>query len=207
MNASRIRGWLLQLPKPSMIRVTIGDGDPVLLKPGRSFVRTAESVVALSGELVECLDSAGVVLRALRLDTADSRRSDAPEIPEAAKGDPQVAMFMLYANLLHRAYEHSTEVAFNKMVELAEGQRAHTESIEARLERTESALRKNLAEQIDDAFERADELAARAEGENGEGGAAGLQNMIASQFLAGAMSSKPAPSPPTKSNGRSNGKA
>ena len=124
MNASRIRGWLLQLPKPTMIRVTIGDGDPVLLKPGRSFVRTAESVVALSGELVECLDSTGVVLRALRLDSPDARRSDAPEIPEAMKADPQIGLLMLFANLLHRAYEHSTEVAFNKMVELAEIGRA-----------------------------------------------------------------------------------
>lgn len=207
MNASRIRGWLLQLPKPTMIRVTVGDGEPVLLKPGRSFVRTAESVVALSGELVECLDGSGVVLRALRLDSPDARRSDAPEIPEAAKGDPHVAMFMLYANLLHRAYEHSTEVAFTKMVELAEGQRAHTESIEARLERTESALRKNLAEQVEDAFERADELAARAAEGEGDGAAGGLQSMIAQTFLSGALSAKPPTAPPTKTNGKSNGKA
>jgi hypothetical protein len=53
INLSRIRGFLLQLPKPAKVRVTAGDGEPQEIKLARSAARTAESIEALGVDLVE----------------------------------------------------------------------------------------------------------------------------------------------------------
>ena len=107
MNPSRIRGFLLQLPKPALVRVT-GEGEPQELKPGKSYAKLAETIAALHVDLVECLDAKGMVLRAVRREAEESHRSDAADIPEALKSDPHVAMITHFANLIHRAFELST---------------------------------------------------------------------------------------------------
>lgn len=194
--SARIRGFLLQLPKPSRIRVTAGDGEPQEIKPGRSYAKVADSIEALGVDLIECLDVDGSVIRALRLSTVDARRSDAAEIPAGIAVDPQALMLTHFANLLHRAYEHSTEVAFTRLVELAERLSAHTESIEARLAQTEAALRRAQSDQIDDALERAQEVVAKTE--NGEGG--DMLQQMAAAFLQGKMQNGAAGKP--SSNGK-----
>jgi hypothetical protein len=201
MNLARLRGFLLQLPKPAKIRVTCGDGEPQEIKPGRSYARTAESIAALGVDLVECLDSEGVVLRALRLSDSDAHRSDAAPVPTGIEADPQALMLTHFANLLHRAYEHSTEVAFTRLVELAERLSSHTESIEARLAQTEAALRRAQTDQIDDALERA-QAAIEAGGGAGAGG--DLMQQMAGAWLQGKMQQAASPAP--KPNGARNGK-
>jgi hypothetical protein len=184
MSAGRIRGFLLQLPKPHIVRVT-GDGEPQELKPGKSYAKLAETIAALNPDLVECLDSSGAVLRATRLGTEDARRSDAAEVPAVLSTDPHAAMLTHFANLLHRAYEHSTEIAFTRMVELVEKMGDRSDSIEQRLERAEARNRALLQDQVDDAFERAAEQAAAAGGESGD-----LGTQIVGSFINGAMNGK-----------------
>lgn len=169
MNASRLRGFLLQLPKPTMVRVT-GDGEPQELRPGKSFAKLAETIIALGPELIELLDKEGKVIRATRLDSDESRRSDAAPIPDALKGDPETIRITHFANLIHRAYEHSSEVAFNRLVDLVERMNDRSDSIEQRLERAEARNRQLLQDQVDDAFERAQEQAAAASAEGGDFG-------------------------------------
>lgn len=207
MNLARIRGFLLQLPKPALIRVSTADGEPQELKPGRSYARTAESITALGVDLVECLDAEGKLLRALRLSETDAHRSDAAAIPTGIEADPQALMLTHFANLLHRAYEHSTEVAFVRLVELAERLSSHTESIEARLAQTESQLRRAQNDRIEDAFDRAQEVLEKSATEGGQGD---FMNQMASAWLAGKMqhgaSAAPAPAAAKNGNGKSNGK-
>lgn len=191
MNASRVRGWLLQQPKPHLVRVTSGDGEPQELRPSRSYAKTAESIVALGPDLVECLDSDGKLLRALRLTGADAARSDAAEIPEGLKSDPAALQLTHFANLIHRAYEHSTEIAFTKMVELVERIGDRSDAIEQRLERTEAANRRMAQEQIDDAFERAQEAAEQKQNEGGD-----VLSQMAGAFLSGARMPGAAPAKP-----------
>ena len=181
MNTGRIRGFLLQLPKPAMVRVT-GDGEPQELKPGRSYSKLAETILALAPELIECLDADGKVLRATRMEGAEQRRSDAAEIPDGLKADPNALMLTHFANLLHRAYEHSTEVAFTRLVELTDRMNDRSDSIEQRLERQEATNRKLLQDQVDDALDRAEEAAAKA-AEGGEN--AGLGEQLLSSFMGG----------------------
>jgi ribosomal protein L17 len=186
VNQGKIRGFLLQLPKPSLVRIT-GDGEPQELKPGKSYTKTAETICALAPELIECLDSDGKVIRAMRTDTPEAQRSTAAELPQVLQTDPHAAMLTHFANLLHRAYEHSTEIAFTRLVELTERMGDRADAIEQRLERTESANRRLLQDQVDDAFERAQEVAeqAAAAGQSGDL----LQNM-AGAFLSGHLQPK-----------------
>jgi hypothetical protein len=179
-SLARIRGFLIQLPKPVKIRVSAGDGEPQEIKPARSYARTAESIEALGIDLIECLDKDGVVLRALRLSEPESRRSDAADIPKGIEADPNALMLSHFANLLHRAYEHSTEIAFTRLVELAERLSAHTESIEARLAHTESALRREQSDRIDEAYERAREAV-----EKGDASSDPLMQQMMAAFMGG----------------------
>lgn len=197
MSLARIRGFLIQLPKPTKIRVSAGDGEPQEIKPARSYARTAESIEALGVDLIECIDKDGVVLRALRLSEPDARRSDAADVPKGIEADPQALMLSHFANLLHRAYEHSTEIAFTRLVELAERLSAHTESIEARLAHTESALRREQTDRIDDAYERAREVLEKGD----------TSDPLMQQMMAAFMSAQVRPPSPPSNGGKANGKA
>lgn len=203
MNARTIRGWLLRQPRPALLRLTTGDGEPTELRPGRSFAKTAESIEALNPELIEALDDDGKLLRATNLREAEVASEDAT-VPPGLAGSPEAAMITHFANLLSRAYQHSTDVAFTKMVELVERMGDRADSIEARLERSESEYRKTVNQQIRDAFKRAEEIAdAQADGDASYG------EQLAGALLGG-MGGMGAPEPPAKPNGRSrrpNGKA
>lgn len=200
MNVARIRGFLLQQPRPAVVRVTCNDGDPQELNTkGRSFAKLADTITALGADLIECVDAEGKIIRAARVSSAEARRSDAAEVPALLQTDPHAAMLTHFANLLHRAYEHSTEIAFVKMVEVMERIGDRAEAIEQRLERTEAQNRRLVQEQVEDAFERAAEEATKA-AEGAEGG--GLLQQMAGAFMSGQMQS--AVKPPVKANG--NGK-
>jgi hypothetical protein len=186
MNVQRIRGFLLQLPRPAVVRIS-GDGEPQSIKPGKSFAKTAETIEALDPELIECLDAEGKVLRAMRTDSADSQRSAAAAIPAVLSADPETARLTHFADLLHRAYEHSTEIAFAKLVDVMERMNERSDAIEQRLERTESANRRLLQDQVDDAFERAQEVAAAA-----APGAGGIGDQMMGAFLSGKLQGPPA---------------
>ena len=181
MSVSRVRGFLIQVPKPTSVRVT-GDGEPQIIKPGKSYAKCAESILALGGDLVEALDSEGNVLRATRLGIVDAQRSEAAPVPDALKEDPQALLMTHFANLIHRAYEHSSEVAFSKLGELVEKLGDRSEAIEARLERTEAQNRRLYQEQVEDAFDRARELAEQRPEQGG-----GLVEQMAGAFLSGQL--------------------
>jgi hypothetical protein len=183
MNARKIRGFLLQNPKPSMVRVSGAECDSQELKPGRNYARCAETIEALAVDLIECFDAGGKLLRAHRVDSDDDEEqsSDVP-LPPGLAADPNALMLTHFANLLHRAYKHSTEIAFVKMVDIVERMGERSESIEARLERTEAQNRRLANEAIEAELERAQELAEQ----RAEGGGDLVQN-LAGAFLSGQL--------------------
>lgn len=198
MSTSRIRGFLLQHPKPHSIRVT-GDGEPETIKPGKSFARTAETIAAKDVSLVECLDANGDILRAMDLDGQEATRSAAAPIPEGIAQDPTALLTAHFANLIHRAYEHSTEIAFNRMVDLVERMGARAEAIEQRLERAEKAYRAAIEDQIEDAFERAREQAEKREGSDA------LADNLATAFVSGQLQRQQQHAPPRSTTRKTNG--
>lgn len=166
MNASEVRNFLIQQPPFVSLRLTTSDGNTELMKPGRtkSRAKIAESIVAMAPDLIECLDKEDVVLRAKRFDPEAPARTGVPSgIPSALLSDPETARLVHFANLLHNAYQFSTEIAFGKLVEMAERMEARADSIEQRLERAEAMYRREQSERIDDAWERVQEAFERAE--------------------------------------------
>lgn len=182
MNARQIRMFLLKHPKPATVRVS-GDCETQELKPARNAARCAETIEALGVDLIECLDAKGGIIRATRLSEEESRRSDAATLPAGLAADPESLRLAHFADLVHRAYEHSTEIAFTKMVEVFDIMANRSESIEARLERAEARARRLENEQVDDAFERAEEIAEAKEAAAAGGNDLGSQ--LLGSFLGG----------------------
>lgn len=196
MNVARIRGFLIQKPKPHVVRVTVDDEQREVAL-GRSYAKTAETIAALDADLVECLDKDGKLLRALDSEAPEARRSEAAAVPNGLEADPSALMLVHFSNQIHRAYEHATEIAFTKMVEVFDIMSARSESIEMRLERSEAMNRRLLNEQVDMELDRAEEIA-EAKGKDG------LGEQMFGAFLSGKMgapSNGASPRPPAKTNG------
>lgn len=193
-SVNKVRAWLLQHPKPSVVRVNTCDGRTEELKVAKSFVKVAESVVALNPDLVEALEKDGSLIRAMRIGDEDVGRSHAAAIPEGLAQDPGAMMLTHMANLVHRAYEHSTEIAFSRLVDIVDRMDSRSDAIERRLEMAESRYRRAVEDRIDQEFERAEEARERAE----EGEESPLAQM-ASAFVSGM---KPMPAASAKSNGK-----
>jgi hypothetical protein len=200
MNPGRIRGFLIALPKPTRILVRTSEGEDQEIKPGRSWAKVAETIAALDPIKLELYDADDKLLRAQRYDDADSRRSDAAEVPDSLRGDPHAAMLTHFANLLHRAYEHSTEVAFVRLVEITDRMNERSDAIERRLERTEAQNRRLFEQQLEDAIERAHETADVKEG-------GGFADQMLSSFLGGrGMAAQPMPPPKPNGTAKTNGR-
>ncbi len=197
MSAQRIRNFLISLPKPASVRVFV-DNDPQEIKlGGRSYQKLAETIDAMDGEQVQCLDAEGKVLRAMRLDDAEAQRATSPAMPAVLANDPQAALLSLFANELARAYQYATEIAFTKMVECFDRVNDRSAGIEQRLERAEALARRLRDDQVEDAFERAQEIAEAA----GQTDNDSFVNTLANAFVSGQMNSRAS----RKTNGKANG--
>lgn len=179
-SAWGMRRWLMKHPKPVLLRLTKGqNSDDMPIKKGMSYSRLGETITAKNPDLLEAFDAEGSLLRAVR-PGLDAEPSDAPEAPPVLANDPETARLTHFANLLHRAYEHSTTVAFTKMVEIVEQMATREASLESRLVRTESEYRRAQREQLDDAWEQAE-----AALEQSGTGSSGDLNQLVTQFLGG----------------------
>lgn len=202
-----IRKWLLQHPKPARVRVTRDDREPQdLAVGGRSWMKLAETIAALGPELVEAFNESGELIRAVRPEQ-ELQRSEAAEIPEGLASDPNALLLTHFANLLHRAYEHSSEIAFTKLVDITDRMNERSESIERRLERAEASNRALQQERYDELMERAQEAAEHAAETGGNPQQAMLGSMMEA-FFGGAMAGGRPPRPPMNGapNGAANGK-
>lgn len=214
MNATVLRTWCMKRPRPDAIKLTFDNGDEKLFpRPGQSgqssWQEAAESIAALEPTLLEALGKDGEVLRAIKgseLDKDGKQRNERVAPPPALHSDPETARLCYTADLLHRAYQHATDVAFeridsaystafDRLVQLVEKVDDRNARIEQRLERAEANYRAAMQERIDDALDAAAEKAGVP------GGLSGLLEyagpMIAG-FLQGQSEGKPPEAPPKK---------
>jgi len=187
MTPRQIRNWMLQHPKPASLRLVMPDGSVDDVEVRGSFVKLADTIAAKGPELLEArgLAPKRELLRAIKLSEPETTRSDAATVPEEIRADPTALMLTHLANLVHRAYEHSTEIAFGKLIELVERMDARSDAIEQRLERTEAMYRRTLQAQLDDAWERAEAVAEEAAAKIEEAGGDPSQQLMQA-FMQGA---------------------
>lgn len=207
INPWAIRKFLVQTPRPAFVRIAGGDAgeDTEPLKcSGRSWVKLADTIAAMQPELVQCLDKDQKLLRAMRPELELTQSEGAPT-PAGLQDNPDALLLTHLANLVHRAYEHSTQIAFDKMVEVFERMNDRSEGIEARLERTEARMRRAEQDRLDDlhaeAEERAEAAAAAAAEATASGGNA--KDAILTSLLGGMfMGGKPPPAAAAAGNGK-----
>lgn len=183
MTVNRLRGFLICQPKPARVRVVVEGEAHELKVNNRSYQKLAETIEAMDAEKLECLDSEGTVLRVMRINEPDAERVQGPVMPAVLANDPHAAMLSLFANELARAYQYATEVAFTKMVECFDRMNDRSLAIEERLERAEALARRLREDQVQDAFERAEEIAEAA----GQGGNDQFVNQMAEAFFSGRL--------------------
>jgi hypothetical protein len=163
-----LRTFLMKQPRPARIVVRTEDDDvqevtPPSGKGGVTWANIASTILALRPSQVECYDVDGHVLRATRGDGDDEKpKPGEPTLLATLHSDPETARMTHFANLIFRATEFSTTLAFTKMVELFQIQADRAIALETRLERAEASYRRAMQERVDDAFDAAEEKAQAA---------------------------------------------
>lgn len=191
MKARELRNWCIRRPQPAVLRLTLETGDvqEVHWRKGVSWAELAESAAALAPLVVEALDAKGNLIRAMRADQVEPVRDNkSVDVPTSLSTDPETQRLCFVANLLHRAYQHSTDVAFTKLVELVERIDNRSDAIETRLERTERNYFAVLQQRIDEAFDRVEEERERARKETDEDG--GVLKELVTEFAGGVAAGK-----------------
>lgn len=154
----RIRSFLVATPRPTKIIVHCADGEVQELGPakaGTTWAGIARSIMALKPETIQAFVGERLE-RAIDCDD-ETEKSVNVTPPSVLTSDPETARLTHFANLLHRAYEHSTNVAFERMADMFQMQTERAVAIEARLERAEQRYLSELRGQLDDERERLDE--------------------------------------------------
>lgn len=202
VDEKELRSFLVKMPRPAKVVVKTEDDDVHELQPptgkGSSWANVAHSIAALDPSIVECHDAEGKLLRATRCQEAKLVTQNAATLP-IIHSDPETARLTHFANLLHRAYEFSTEVAFTRMTELYGMNNERMMALEARLERTEANYRREMKERLDEAFDHADELVEAAEKQAAQGAPSDPLTQFAQAFIQSQQ--EQAQSPPPKPNG------
>lgn len=122
-RVKKFRNFLMRQPRPVACRVQTEDGEhDYQIVAETNFANLAEQLDSLEPLKVTVFDEKGTPIRAWRKDDGAPAggRPSMIELPEGIKGDPSAAMLLHFGNLIARAYEHSTEVAFDRLATLLE---------------------------------------------------------------------------------------
>jgi len=151
-----------------------GDESEIAVDPDQNWAALAKTIEAMAPDRIELYDADGKLLR------ADARTRERDVMPPGLANDPQAQTLLLFGNLLARAYEHSTDVAFGRMVEVMQLQTEQMQSALARMQ----VLEHRYFEAMSDATALANAPAVVAEAEQSP-----LEG-LASAFLGGMSGGK-----------------
>lgn len=155
----RIRSFLVATPRPTKIVVHCEEGVEHELgaaKSGTTWAGIARSIMALHPETIHAYIGDRIE-RAMSCDEDEEKERVNVSVPSALSTDPETARLTHFANLLHRAYEHTTNVAFERMCDMQQMLNDRAIALEARVERNEARHLATLREQLDDERERFEE--------------------------------------------------
>lgn len=117
-DASAYRSFFLRAPKPAMVRAVLPDNvthDFEVSEQEPNFMGLAKTFESLEPIRAECYDAQGVLIRAEKPANAPKRSTVMPGI---LNQDVEAARLMMFADLLAKAYENTTQVAFEKLLEV-----------------------------------------------------------------------------------------
>ena len=154
--SDELRKWAMKKPQPKKLLVTTVNGDErsVLIPVKPRWRDVAETVVELEPAQVQAITEAGDVIRVHNVGEVRAVRRERDnsqmEVPKELHDDPETARMTHFANIIHRAYEHSTDIAFDKLLELVERMDRRQDAMEDRVARTEAAYQAEMMARIED---------------------------------------------------------
>lgn len=123
-RVKRLRNFLMRTPRPVAARLYTDDGENDYQFAGvDNFANLADQFDSLEPTRIVVYDAEGKPMRAWRSDDdkqPGEKSKGIIELPEGIKGNPEAAMLLHFGNLIARAYEHSTEVAFERLAMMLE---------------------------------------------------------------------------------------
>ncbi len=117
-DATAYRSFFLRAPKPAMVRAVLPDNvthDFEVSDQEPNFMGLAKTFESLEPIRAECYDAQGVLIRAEK--PANQPKRDA-KLPGILTTDVEAARLMMFADLLAKAYENTTQVAFEKLLDV-----------------------------------------------------------------------------------------
>lgn len=142
------RNFCMKHPRPGVVRVLTGDDvHDIEIAEDVSWARIGETVAALDPDRVELYSKDETLLRADRRKV--SKSNNAVHTPDVLHQDPETARLTHFANLLHRAYQHSTEIAFQRLVDVFQLQAEQARETNKRLERVEQKYLDTVRENVE----------------------------------------------------------
>jgi hypothetical protein len=185
----------MAVPRPARVIIISGDQKHQLdLVAGARWIEVAKSVMALQPDRVEALDAKGSLIRVVRPGDQpedDDEDEDDDEGDLEAIPDAESQRLITFAKLIANAYEHSTNVAFDKLGSLFDAVVRRSESQEKTIGTMDRLVQKLMLEKA---------ASMGASGETSEdGGPLTIESLIGA-FLSGKAQSA-VEAPPTKTNG------
>ena len=174
IDSERLRNWLMKSPRPDTVRITFEDEEQrIISRPGlTTWKEVAETISALNPMLIEAIAKDGSTQRATKASEISTevrqRDNDRIQAPAVLATDPESARLCYVADIIHRAYQHATDVAFEKviqandtcftrMAEIVQRVVDRSEVLERKYERAEAERNREIREHIEDALAAAEE--------------------------------------------------
>lgn len=228
-TARDLRSWLMSQPRPTVIRLTLADGKvEELACSGQPWARLGESCAAMDPVTIFAVDAQGKLLRAAKVadildeldgledescsSTATSTVASTPATMQRDETRGYLALMDKFGTLIAGAYEHATNVAFDKsfdkLVEVVELLMKSTTAMQREAMNARVEVRRMEQEILDEAIEKADaggdgDMMRQFVGAYFSGQASRLADQ-ATTAVAGAGAGAPKPNGPTvaKPNGK-----
>jgi hypothetical protein len=130
--------WLSQQPQPATVRCITAEGDRAIRidkKAKRPWGEASRAIETLQATRIEALDGQGNILRVFELEVSSSAEDATLRPTSQLQSDLQVV-----SQLLGRAYEHSTQVAFAHLCEVVRIAFGRLEGVERAWVRTLNQL-------------------------------------------------------------------
>jgi hypothetical protein len=176
-TARDIRSWLMTQPRPTTIRLMLADGKvEELACAGQPWARLGESCAAMDPVTVFAVDAAGKLLRAAKVadildelegldddscsSTATSTVASTPATMQRDETRGYLALMDKFGTLIAGAYEHATNVAFDKafdrMVDVVNLLMQSTMAMQKEAMNARVEVRRMERDILDEAIEKAD---------------------------------------------------
>jgi len=158
-ESDEVRKWLLQRPRPELVRVATAEGDTedVDTTGNVRWRGVADTICALDPIKIEA-HAGGKIIRAEKFgievaDVPDPAIDDELKVPEVLHGDPETARLTHFANLLFQSTMFSQKIAFTEMVKLVGLLMNRMREVEVEKRETERDLRDEEDARLQDAYE------------------------------------------------------